>query len=95
MSLVWNRLSYWAATAIDATNEQSVTTVCCIEKQETAIIIVGFSRYSDGLTHLFNEDFCFSDKANKPSLSLKCENDFFEILSTAHEKGIVYEKRSL
>ena len=55
--------------AIDATNEQSETTVCFTLKQSTISKTRGFDMNSSGLAHLDNFEDCFVESLRLPCLS--------------------------
>ena len=66
--------SYWAEMAIEATKEQSETTVCLTAKQSAEIpaeITVGFGINSSGRLQDVNLFRCFEDKLKFPCLSVK------------------------
>ena len=64
-----NLFSYCALIAIDATNEQSDTTVCLTLKQSTISKTRGFEINSSGLAHLDSFEDCFVESLRLPCLS--------------------------
>ena len=69
ISFFLNLFSYCALIAIDATNEQSDTTVCLTLKQSTISKTRGFDINSSGLAHLDSFDDCFVESLRLPCLS--------------------------
>ena len=79
ISFFLNFLSYEALIAREATKEQSETTVCLIERLDTAMIILGSDINSSGRIHPPSRSFCFMESSSNPLLSLKVNLNYYII----------------